>query len=60
MLPPGRAVLATNPSPTGSETTTNTIGIVSVSCFRAAVTAVVYARMTSGFSLTNSLATNGI
>jgi len=29
-LPPGRARLATNPSPTGSAGTTNTIGIVAV------------------------------
>ena len=30
MLPPGRAMLATKPLPTGSPTTTNTIGIVCV------------------------------
>jgi hypothetical protein len=31
MFPPGRGRPATNPAPTGSETTTNTIGIVRVS-----------------------------
>src|SRR6516165_10080820 len=36
-LPPGRGKLATNPTPTGSETTANTIGIVRVSRCSAAV-----------------------
>jgi len=31
IFPPGRVKLATKPAPTGSETTTNTIGIVRVS-----------------------------
>jgi hypothetical protein len=31
-LPPGRAKLATKPVPTGSTTTTNTIGMVRVAC----------------------------
>src|SRR5262249_219628 len=36
-LPPGSAKLATKPLPTGSETLTNTIGIVRVCCSSAAV-----------------------
>jgi hypothetical protein len=31
-LPPGRAMLATNPAPTGSGTSANTIGTVRVAC----------------------------
>src|SRR3954449_5635049 len=34
-LPPGRARLATNPVPTGSEAPTNTIGLVGAACFAA-------------------------
>jgi hypothetical protein len=41
ILPPGCGKLATNPLPTGSETTTNTIGIVLVSRCSAATTGVV-------------------
>jgi hypothetical protein len=41
MLPPGRGRLATNPLPTGSETITNTIGMVLVSRCSAATTGVV-------------------
>ena len=37
-LPPGRARLATKPAPIGSETVTNTIGIVRLSRCNAAVT----------------------
>ena len=55
-LPPGRDRLATKPSPTGSETTTNVIGIVRVSLKSAAVTGVVRARITSGCSSTSSFA----
>src|SRR5215471_11878613 len=40
MLPPGRGRLATKPLPTGSDTVTNTIGIVLVSCWSAATTGV--------------------
>src|SRR5262245_41790110 len=40
MLPPGRARLATNPLPTGSETTTKTMGRVLASRATAAVTGV--------------------
>ena len=43
-LPPGCARLATNPLPTGSDTTMNTRGIVRVCCSRAAVAIVVCAR----------------
>ena len=35
-LPPGRAKLATKPAPTGSVTTTNTIGTVRVACCNGA------------------------
>jgi hypothetical protein len=48
IFPPGRGKLATNPLPTGSETTTNTIGIVLVSRCSAATTSVVCPRITSG------------
>src|SRR5437868_5501353 len=50
MLPPGRAMLATNPLPIGSDTATNTIGIVRVACINAAVTGVLWHwRRHSGF-----------
>jgi len=39
-LPPGRARLATKPAPTGSITTTKTIGTVLVACNNGAVVAV--------------------
>src|SRR4051794_5923548 len=55
IFPPGRGKLATNPLPTGSETTTNTIGIVLVSRCSAATTWVVCPRITSGFRPTSSL-----
>src|SRR5439155_24972326 len=48
MLPPGRAMLATNPLPTGSATDTNTIGIVRVACMSAVTTGVLWPRMQSG------------
>src|SRR5262249_52986439 len=47
-LPPGRARLATKPSPTGSPTSANTIGIVRVCRYTAAVAGVVHAKITSG------------
>src|SRR6266446_8178399 len=56
MLPPGRERLATKPSPTGSDTIANTIGIVCVSRCNAAVTGVPNARITSGLRPTNSFA----
>src|SRR5215813_4077793 len=40
IFPPGRGRLATKPSPTGSDTDANTIGIVRVSRWNAAVTGV--------------------
>src|SRR5262249_29528555 len=55
-FPPGRGRLVTNPSPTGSATAANTIGIVRVSRWSAAVTGVVFARITSGCKPTNSFA----
>src|SRR6266436_484340 len=60
MLPPGRERLATKPSPTGSDTIANTIGIVCVSRCNAAVTGVPNARITSGLRPTNSFANNRI
>ena len=44
------------PSPTGSETTTNTIGIALVSRWSAAVTGMLDAKITSGRRPTNSFA----
>jgi hypothetical protein len=49
-------MLAAKPAPTGSETFTNTIGIVRVSCANAAVTGVVRQKIASGASATSSLA----
>jgi hypothetical protein len=48
MLPPGRARLCTKPSPTGSGTTTNTIGMVRVCSCRAMAAGAVLARIASG------------
>jgi hypothetical protein len=48
--------VSTNPSPTGSETAANTIGIVDVSRCSAAVGEVPCARITSGWRRTSSLA----
>src|SRR3954470_14285983 len=56
MLPPGRAMLATNPLPIGSDTATNTIGRVVVACISATVTGFLWPRMQSAFSSTTSLA----
>ena len=50
MLPSGRAMLATNPLPIGSDTDTNTIGIVRVACISAVTTGVLWPRMQSGLS----------
>ena len=50
MLPPGRARLATKPRPTGSFTRAQTIGMVLVNFCSAAITGVLLARITSGFS----------
>ena len=54
MLPPGRARVSTTPAPTGSETCTNTIGTVRVTCCNAVTLRVPLARITSGASATNS------
>src|SRR5262249_16154723 len=48
MLPPGRAKVSTKPAPTGSETSTNTIGRVRVACRNAATLSVPLANMRSG------------
>jgi hypothetical protein len=56
MLPLGLAKLATKPLPTGSDTTANTIGIMRVCCWRAAVAGVLTESSTSGSSRTSSLA----
>jgi|1185.fasta_scaffold76027_1 hypothetical protein len=55
-FPPGRARLAANFSPTGSEAEMNTIGTVRVSTRRARTAGVLLARMTSGLRLTSSRA----
>ena len=47
-LPPGRGMLATNPLPTGSATTTNTIGTVRVPCTSCSTTGVLWPTITSG------------
>ena len=54
MFLPGRAKLATNPLPIGSETFANTTGTRDVSRLIAAAAGVGCARMTSGSSCTNS------
>jgi hypothetical protein len=56
IFPPGWGSPATKPSPTGSVTVTNTIGIVRVSRWSAAVAGVPCARITSGRKATNSFA----
>src|SRR5215510_9357262 len=55
-LPPGSGKLATKPLPTGSETLTNTIGIVRVCCSSAAVVGVISENRRSGCSSTSSFA----
>jgi hypothetical protein len=56
IFPPGRGRPATKPEPTGSETDANTIGIVLVARWRAAVDGVAAPRITSGCRSTNSFA----
>ena len=56
MLPPGRARLATSPSPTGSDITGTTIGIVRVACWAARACGVAKATMRSTFMRTRSFA----
>ena len=48
--------VSTNPAPTGSLMTGNTIGTVRVVCSNGRTVEVPYARMTSGVSATNSAA----
>src|SRR5688572_4022027 len=55
-LPPGRDKLATNPSPTGSETPKKTTGIVRVAFFAAIAAAPEDVMITSGLILTSSAA----
>ena len=56
-LPPGRARLETKPAPTGSMTTTNTIGTVRVACSNGATVVVPEpATIASGASAANSTA----
>ncbi len=55
-LPPGRARLLTKPSPTGSTTITNTIGMVWVACSIGGTAGLPETRMTSGASAANSAA----
>ena len=55
-LPPGRAMLATKPLPIGSDTPTNTVGIVRVSRRSAAVAGVELPTRRSGLDATSSLA----
>jgi hypothetical protein len=54
-LRPGRAKFSTNPVPSGSTATANTMGMTDVACFAAGTPAPVVT-MTSTFSLTNSAA----
>src|ERR1700747_1429693 len=56
MLPPGRAMLATNPLPIGSETDTKTMGNVRVACISAVTTGVLWPTMQSGLSSTSPFA----
>src|SRR5262245_9451894 len=55
-LAAGLARLATRWSPTGSDTPTNTIGMLLVCCCSARAAIVVFAKRTSGFKLINSAA----
>jgi hypothetical protein len=56
MLPPGRARLATSPSPTGSCTSAHTIGIEVVAFLSETIDGVPLARIASGFDATSSAA----
>src|SRR5262249_53055228 len=51
MLPPGRAMLATNPLPIGSETDTKTMGIVRAACISAVTTGVLWPNDAVGLEL---------
>src|SRR5262249_47087143 len=59
MFPPGRARLATCPTPTGSAWFENTIGIVLVACRAGSTKVEELAKMTSTFMRTNSAASSG-
>src|SRR5215204_5823301 len=59
MFPPGCARLLMNPSPTGSTTSANTIGIVEVCWCNARNTSGLLARITSGAVPTSSAAYSG-
>ena len=56
ILPPGWAILSTEPAPTGSATFMNTIGIVRVACCSDAVDELPMLKITSGRSATSSAA----
>src|SRR4029077_20438830 len=58
-FPPGRARLATNPWPTGSETATATMGIVVVACFAARAAGPPVVTMRSTLRRTRSAARSG-
>src|SRR5215471_5554037 len=58
-LPPGRARLATIPTPTGSKTYTITMGIVLVACLAAWAATGLPATMRSTLRLTSSVAREG-
>src|SRR5262249_739136 len=55
-IPPGLARFSTKPAPTGSATTTKTIGTVRVTCSNGPTVEAPGVRMTSGDSATNSAA----
>ena len=55
-LPPGRDRLSTKPEPTGSGTSTNTIGTVRVARSNCCVAGAPVAKITSGLSVANSAA----
>jgi Family of unknown function (DUF5681) len=55
-LPPGRAMLRTNPDPTGSMACVNTIGVLRAACSIGAIAMLPDARMTSGASAASSAA----
>src|SRR5262245_40123727 len=55
-LPPGRAMLSTNPDPTGSMTCVNTIGVVGAACSIGASTTLLDTRITFGASAATSAA----
>src|SRR5262249_10251404 len=57
-LPPGRAKLVTMPSPTGSDTVANTIGMLRVACNTSIVAGVLLTKIASGAVATSSTAKN--